>query len=65
VRLLRRVGWAGVLVLGAFGVYFSFANYPWFGIAALSAIILSIGYSERQRREELKASESARRQSRA
>jgi heme exporter protein D len=42
--------WAGVLVLGAFGIIFSFANYPWFGIAAALLILLAIGYSQRRRR---------------
>jgi heme exporter protein D len=39
-----------VLVLGAFGIVFSFANYPWFGIAVALLILLAIGYSQRRRR---------------
>ena len=53
-RLLRRGGslllWAGVLVLAAFGIVFSFANYPWFGTAVVLLTLLAIGYSERRRR---------------
>jgi heme exporter protein D len=42
--------WAGVLVLGAFGIVFSFANYPWFGTAVTLLILLAIGYAQRKRR---------------
>jgi hypothetical protein len=67
-RLMRRVGsvlfWAGVLVLGAFGIFFSFANYPWFGIGVVLLILLLAGYSERNRRTRQKARETARRQDR-
>jgi uncharacterized membrane protein YbhN (UPF0104 family) len=68
-RLLRPVVavlfWAGVLVLGAFGIYFSFANYPSFGIAVVLSILLVLGYSERERRKRQRASERARRRHRA
>lgn len=61
-RLLRRGGslllWAGVLVLAAFGIVFSFANYPWFGTAVVLLILLAIGYSERRRRIARKAKQS-------
>jgi heme exporter protein D len=39
-----------VLVLGAFGLVFSFANYPWFATAVVLLIVLAIGFSERRRR---------------
>lgn len=63
-RFLRRVGsaliWTIAVVLGAFGLYFTFANYPWFGVAAALLIILLLVYSERQRRAAQKARETAR-----
>ena len=63
-RLLRRIGsallWAGVLVLGAFGVYFSFANYPWLSLGVLLLLSVAFGYSERKRRARQKAREAAR-----
>ena len=53
-RLLRRSGslllWVCGLVLAAFGIVFTFANYPWFGAAAVLLTLLAIGYSERRRR---------------
>jgi hypothetical protein len=67
-RLLRRVGsvlfWTAVAVLGIFGLYFSFANYPWFGVAVVLAALLLIGYSERKRRATQRAAETARRRAR-
>jgi len=67
-QFLRRVGsvlfWTAVVVLGAFGMYFSFANYPWFGAGVVLVIVLLIGNSERKRRATQKAREAARRQHR-
>jgi fructose-1,6-bisphosphatase/inositol monophosphatase family enzyme len=67
-RSLRRVGsvlfWSAVVVLGAFGMYFSFANYPWFGAAVVLLILLLIGYSERKRRATRRAAETTRRRNR-
>jgi flagellar biosynthesis component FlhA len=67
-QLMRRVGsvlfWAGVLVLGGFGVVFSFANYPWFGIGVVLLILLLAGYRERRRRTAQKARDTARRRDR-
>lgn len=64
-RLLERVvsllSWAGLLVLGAFGIYFSFANYPAFGLAITLSIVVLLGYSERNRRQRQRAAERARR----
>jgi hypothetical protein len=67
-RFLRRVGsvlfWTAVVVLGAFGIYFSFANYPWFGVAVVLLALLLVGYSEWRRRAAQRAAEAARRRSR-
>jgi apolipoprotein N-acyltransferase len=67
-RFLRRVGsvllWTAVVLLGAFGIYFSFANYPWFGAAVVVLILLLVGYSERKRRATQKARDAERRQHR-
>jgi hypothetical protein len=66
--LLRRAGtamfWGGVLVLGAFGTYFTFANYPLFAAGVVLVLLLLTVYSERKRRRELRAWESARRRDR-
>lgn len=68
-RLLRRIGsvllWTGVLVAGAFGLYFSFANYPGPAIGLVLAMLLLAGYSERKRRKRRAAAESARSRARA
>jgi hypothetical protein len=53
-----------MVVLGAFGVYFSFANYPVFGIGVVLLILLLTGYSEQKRRTKQKAREAARRRER-
>lgn len=67
-RFLRRVGTvlfrAFVVLLGAFGVCFSFANYPWFGAAVVLLILLLLGYAEQQRRATQRASQAARRRNR-
>ena len=42
--------WAAVLLLAAFGIVFTFANYPWIGAALVLLTLLAIGYSERRRR---------------
>jgi uncharacterized membrane protein len=68
-RVLLRAGgllfWTGVLVLGSFGIYFSFTNYPVFGVCVLVLILLLVGYSERQRRAKREAREAARSRARA
>jgi heme exporter protein D len=56
------LAWAGALVLGAFGIFFSFANYPVFATVVALAILLLVGYSERNRRR--KQAETARRRER-
>lgn len=55
--------WTGLLVLAAFGIVFTFANYPWFGVVLVS--LLLIAHSERIRRRNQRASEGARRRDRA
>ena len=57
--------WAGLLVLGAFGIFFTFANYPSFGIGVVLVVLLLTAYSERRRRANQRASESARKRDRA
>jgi hypothetical protein len=68
-RLVRRVvsvlTWAGGLALAAFGVVFSFANYPSVAISVVLLILLAIGHSERRRRQKWNAWERARKQDRA
>lgn len=68
-RFLRLAGWlllwATVLVLGLFGIVFSFANYPWFGIGIVLLICLLVGYSERKRRERRAWAERLRERNRA
>jgi len=56
--------WTGIVLLGAFGMYFSFANYPWFGTAAVLLILLLVVNSERKRRATQNAREAVRRQHR-
>jgi hypothetical protein len=67
-RLPRRIGsvllWAGLLLIAAFGVVFTFANYPWFGVGVALVILLLTGYSERKRRARQEAREMARRRDR-
>jgi hypothetical protein len=63
-RFLHRVGsvllWTAVLVLGAFGTYFTFTNYPALGIAIALLIVVLVGYSERSRRQRQRTAERAR-----
>ncbi len=67
-QFLWRVGsvllWATVVVLGAFGLYFSFANYPWYGAASVLLTLLLVAYSERMRRATQKTRAATRRQHR-
>lgn len=62
---MRRAGsvlyWTAVVVLGAFGVFFAFANYPFVGIAIVLLILLLTGFSEWKRRGRQKARAEARR----
>lgn len=63
-RMLRRVGsavfWAAIVLLGGFGIVFSFANYPWFGATVVLLILILVGYSEQKRRRTHRAREAAR-----
>jgi hypothetical protein len=67
-RLLHRVisilAWAAAVVLGVFGIYFSFANYPAYGIAVTLSVVVLIAYSERSRHQRQRAADRARRLSR-
>jgi hypothetical protein len=64
-RFVSVVIWAGGLALGAFGIYFSFANYPLFAITLLLLTLLAVGFAERKRRQRWRASDRARRMKRA
>lgn len=57
--------WTCFLMLAAFGFYFSFANYPAFGVAITISIFLLLGYVERRRRQRQNAAQRARNQRRA
>jgi membrane protein implicated in regulation of membrane protease activity len=65
---LRRAGyvliWGGVLVLGAFGAFFTFANYPLFGTGIVLVALLLTSYSERKRRRKQRTWERTRRRDR-
>lgn len=67
--LERRVGpvlyWIVVVMLGAFGVFFTFANYPSFAIAVVLLILLLTGFSEWKRRARQNARAEARRRDQA
>jgi hypothetical protein len=67
-RFLWRLGsllfLAIALVLAAFGIFFTFANYPAFGIGLTLLILLLIGSSEHSRRKRRRARESARKRTR-
>lgn len=68
-RVVRRAAslllWAALLFLGAFGIYFSVMNDPWFLIGVLLLILLVTWCSERRRAARRKARETARRHDRA
>jgi hypothetical protein len=64
-RIGRVLFWAGIAVIAAFGVVFMFANYPWFGVGVVLVTLLLVAHSERRRRLNQRASESARRRGRA
>jgi len=59
------LSWAAVAVLALFGIYFTFANYPVFGIAVALSVLALIAYFQRNRRQRHRASERARRRNRA
>ena len=63
-RLLSVLAWAPVVVLGMFGISFSFANYPAFGIAVTLCALVLIAVSERSRRQRTRLADRARRLSR-
>jgi hypothetical protein len=39
-----------LLILGLFGLLFSFLNYPWLAIGLLLLLLLAVGKAKRQRR---------------
>lgn len=47
--------WTCLLVVGAFGTVFTFANYLSFGIGFVFVTLFLIAYSERQRRADKRA----------
>ena len=59
-RVVSVLGWACLLVLGAFGVVFSFANYPLYAIGLVLLIVLLAAYAERTRRTRQQARDAAR-----
>jgi hypothetical protein len=63
-RVISIVAWTAAVVLGAFGIYFSFANYPAFGIAVTLSVVALIAYSERNRHQRQRTADRARRLSR-
>jgi hypothetical protein len=56
--------WVGVLLIGAFGVVFTFTNYPLLGIGIVLVALLLIASWERRRRRAHRALVVARRQAR-
>jgi hypothetical protein len=67
-RLLHRVisvlAWTTFALLAAFGLYFSFANYPALAIS-VAAVALLLGYVERKLRRRQREFDDARRRARA
>lgn len=57
--------WAVALVLGLFGIVFSFANYPLVAVGLVLLIVLLAGYWERTRRVEQHERDAARMRARA
>lgn len=53
------------MVLGAFGAYFTLANYPWLGTALVLLLVLLAGLSEWKRRARQNARDEARRRDQA
>ena len=59
------LSWALVVVLGTFGIYFSFANYPVFAVVLTLSIVVLVAHSERHRRRRRRAADRVRSQRRA
>jgi hypothetical protein len=68
LRPLRRAAavlfWTALLVLGTFGLVFSFANYPALEAGILVLIVGVTAYAERKRRAAVKERSTRRRQER-
>jgi uncharacterized membrane protein YbhN (UPF0104 family) len=60
LRIISILFWTGVIVVGLFGIYFTFANYPPLGTAVALVVLLSIGAAERSRRGRQRTLERAR-----
>lgn len=59
-RVVSVLAWACLLVLGAFGIVFSFANYPLVASGLVLLILVVVAYAERTRRARQQAREAAR-----
>jgi hypothetical protein len=64
-RVVSVLAWACLLVLGAFGVVFSFANYPLYAVGLVVLILGLAGHAERTRRTRQQARDAARMRARA
>jgi hypothetical protein len=64
-RVVSVSWWACLLVLGAFGAIFSFANYPLYATGLVLLILVLAGHAERARRTRQQARDAARLRARA
>ncbi len=64
-RVLSVLAWTCLIVLGAFGVVFSFANYPLYATGLVLLILVLAVYAERTRRVRRQARDEARMRARA
>jgi hypothetical protein len=64
-RIVSVLGWACLLVLGAFGVVFSFANYPLYAGGVVLLTLVLAGQAERTRRTRQQERDAARLRARA
>lgn len=64
-RVLSVLAWTCLIVLGAFGVVFSFANYPLYATGLVLLILVLGVYAERTRRVRQQARDEARMRARA
>lgn len=64
-RVLSVLAWTCLIVLGAFGVVFSFANYPLYATGLVLLVLVLVVYAERTRRVRQQARDEARMRARA
>ncbi|HET9115027.1 MAG TPA: hypothetical protein VFN33_02935 [Gaiellaceae bacterium] len=64
-RVLSVLAWTCLIVLGAFGVVFSFANYPLYATGLVLLVLILVVYAERTRRVRQQARDEARMRARA